>query len=539
MVTDRGVELALINGKVVTMNQKDELAEAVAVKDGKIIGVGTTSEVREIITKDTKVIDLGGKTLTPGFIESHCHPASTGAALLFEADAHTAKTIDDIVNALKQKAEKAPQGKWLKGSGYDDRRLAEGRHPTRQDLDRASEKHPIYLQRTDAHLGVANSMALKLAGITKDTPDPDGGRIDRDAETGEPTGLLREQAQGMVRNLIPPYTINEIKEGILAACERLASWGFTSFSDAIVAHDSMVAYQALLAEKRLSLRVNMMVRALDMTEPGYLADLKEAGIQAGFGNERLRILGTKFICDGSMSGWTAALHEPYANEPSERGIIVMDPEELTQGIVEAHKAGLRPLVHAIGDRAIDIVLDAIEKGLKERPAPDHRTRIEHCSVPTDQALERIKRLGVMPSSSVGFIPELGPAHLLGLGAERMKNYFPHRTYLEMGIISVGNSDWGVTSANIAKQIYGVVTRKGYNGEVIGGAQAIPVMEAMRLYTTNAAYASFEEDIKGSIEPGKLADMVVLNRDILSIPADEIIDIKIEMTVVGGEIVYQA
>jgi predicted amidohydrolase YtcJ len=301
----------------------------------------------------------------------------------------------------------------------------------------------------------------------------------------------------------------------------------------------MIAYQELLAEKHLPLRVAMMIPGNPMLElPGYLEELKALGIRAGFGNDRLRFYGTKFMCDGSMSGWTAALYEPYANEPDEYGITVSSEKELTNGIVEAHKAGLRPVTHAIGDRAIDIVLDAIEKALRERPAPDHRMSIEHCSLPTFKAIDRMKRLGVLPSSSVGFIYELGPAHLLGIGPERLERYFPHRTYLEKGIISVGNSDWFVTSGNIAQQVYGVVTRKGYTGEVIGPEQAISVKDALRLYTTNGAYASFEETRKGSIEPGKLADMVVLDRDILTIPEEEIKEVKVETTVVGGEIVYQ-
>jgi predicted amidohydrolase YtcJ len=244
------------------------------------------------------------------------------------------------------------------------------------------------------------------------------------------------------------------------------------------------------------------------------------------------------MCDGSMSGWTAALYEPYSNEPGECGLTVTSAEALTNGIVEAHKAGLRPVTHAIGDRAIDIVLDAIEKALKKRPDPDHRMSVEHCSLPTEAAVDRIKRLGVLPSSSVGFIYELGPAHLLGLGPERIKRYFPHRTYLEKSILAVGNSDWYVTSGEIAQQLYSVVTRKAYTGERIGPDQAISVKEALRLYTINGAYASFEENIKGSMEPGKLADMVVLDRDILTIPPDELKEMKVDMTIVGGEVIYQ-
>ncbi|MCG7853729.1 MAG: amidohydrolase, partial [Methanosarcinaceae archaeon] len=369
--------------------------------------------------------------------------------------------------------------------------------------------------------------------------DPDGGRLDRDSETGEPNGVLREQAQTLIKPLIPPYSIEEIKEGLIAACEQLAGWGITSFHDAAVVHDSMVAYQELMAENRLPLRVAMMIVGIPMLEfPGYLNALKVLGIKAGFGNHRLKIYGTKFMCDGSMSGWTAALHDPYSNEPNEYGITVTPIEELTAGILEAHKAGLRPVTHAIGDRAIDIVLDAIETALRERPDADHRMSIEHCSLPTREAIDRMKRLGVIPSSSVGFLYELGPAHLLGIGPEWASRYFPHRTYLEKSMISVGNSDWFVTSGNIAQQIYGVVTRKAYTGELIGPEQAISVMDALRLYIINGAYASFEESIKGSIEPGKLADMVVLDRDILTIPHEELKDMKVEMTLVGGEIVYQ-
>ncbi len=536
-MTRPAADLILVNGKIITMNIKNELAEAVAVKDEKIIAVGKTPEIKEMAGDGTKVIDLQGKTVTPGFIESHCHPSMAGPALIFEVDVRTARTINDIINMLAEKARELPGGKWLKGVGYNDRKLEDKRHPTRWDLDRATTSHPVFLERTDAHLAVVNTEALKLAGLAKDSPDPEGGRFDRDPETGELTGLLMEKGQAPVRNIIPPYTIPERKEGLVAACERLASWGFTSFSDADVKHDDMVAYQEILAENKLPLRANLMIEGMSIFGPGYLSELSGIGIKAGFGNERLRILGTKFFCDGSMSGWTAALYEPYSNAPTEYGIIVMPPEELTRGVVTAHRAGLRPIIHAIGDRAIDIALDAIEKALAERPAQDHRMRIEHCSLPTEKAIERIRRLGVIPSSSVGFIPELGSAHLLGLGQERMKYYFPHRTYLEEGIISVGNSDWYVTSANIAQQIYGLVTRKTYTGETVGADQAISVPDALRLYTVNAAYASFEEKIKGSIEPGKLADLAVLDRDILTVPPAEIKDIKLETTIVGGEIIY--
>lgn len=533
------VDFALVNGKVNTFNSSDDTAEAIAAAGGRIVRVGPTTDIERLIDRGTKIIDVQGKSVLPGFVESHCHPSMAGLKMCFEVDVKNAASIDDIIDLLRQKAETLPKGKWVKGFGYNDRRLKEKRHPTRWDLDKATTVHPVFLGRTDGHLAVTNSLGLDLAKITKAAPDPDGGRFDRDPDTGEPTGVLREKAQGAANKLIPQYTVREIKEGLVAACRQLAAWGITSFHDAAVVRDAMIAYQELLAENRLPLRVAVMIPGNPMLElPGYLQELKALGIRAGFGNDRLRFYGTKFMCDGSMSGWTAALYEAYDNDPNEFGITVSSEEELTAGIVEAHKAGLRPVTHAIGDRAIDIVLDAIEKALRERPDPNHRMSIEHCSLPTMEAIDRMKRLGVLPSSSVGFIYELGPAHLLGLGSERLKRYFPHRTYLDKGILSVGNSDWFVTSGNIAQQIYAVVTRKAYTGEVIGPEQAISIKDALRLYTINGAYASFEETLKGSLEPGKLADMVVLDRDIFAVAEDEIKEVKVETTIVGGEIVYQ-
>lgn len=533
----RRVDLALVNGKIITMNPKSEIVQAVAVKDGKIVGVGTTAGIERILSKDTKIIDLKGKTATPGFIESHCHPNTAGTSILFEAALGEARSMDDLLDSLSTRAKNLPAGTWIRGRGYDDQRLKEMRHPSRWDLDKVSTKHPISLVRTDGHISAVNSEALRLVGITKDTTDPDGGRYDRD-ESGEPNGVLREKGQDAVRRMLPPYTVPERKEGILAAQKQLVAWGITSYGDAGVDRDAFTAYQELLKEGRLPLRVAMMINCLVRSGSMYLKDLVDAGFKAGFGNDRLRILGAKMFCDGSMSGWTAALYEPYANAPAERGIIVFGASELHQAIIEAHKAGLRPIIHAIGDRAIDITLDGIEKALNEYPAADHRIRIEHCNQPTEQAIDRMKRLGVMPGSSVGFIYELGPAHVVGLGEKRMKYYMPHKTYLEKGIIAAGNSDWNVTSANIAKQLYGVVTRKGYDGQVIGAHQALPIMEALKLYTINAAYASFEEKIKGSIEIGKLADFTVLDRDILTIPSDELKDFEVDMTIVGGEVVYR-
>jgi hypothetical protein len=538
MKTNKIVDLAIINGKIITMAGKNRIAEAVAIKGDRILEVGTTPQIKKLVTRGTQTINLQGKTATPGFIESHCHAKEAGTQLIFEVPVKDADSVEEIIRRIRQKARTLPKAKWVIASGYDDQRLKEKRHPTKWDLDRASEEHPVFLRRLDGHLAVANSRALLLAHVTKGSSDPEGGEIDRIAETGEPSGLLKECAQDLVTKIIPPYTIAEIKQGIQAACETLGAWGITSFTDALVSHDSFVAYHELAAEGKLRLRVGLLTPWFPILgEPGYRNELKALGIRAGFGNEQLRIVGTKFILDGSMSGRTAALYQPYSNEPGNCGITMFSKDELTEGVVEAYRAGLHPCIHAIGDKAIDVVLDAVEAALKEKFTRDHRIRIEHCSLPTARAIRRFKRLGVLPSSAVSFLYELGSAHLSMIGARRIKQYFPHRQYIEKNILAVGHSDWPVTSANIARQIYAAVSRKSYLGETIGCEQSISVIDALRLYTINAAYASFEENIKGSIEPGKLADLAVLDRNILKIPKEEIKDTKVEMTLVGGKLIY--
>lgn len=531
-------DVALLSGKIVTMGCVD-IADAVAIKGDRILAVGTVDQVRDLIGQETTVLQLNGRTVVPGFIDSHCHVSGAGTTMVFEVDVGDAQCIDDVVGMLRDKGLELPEGRWLLGRNYDDRRLREKRHPTCWDLDKASSKHFIFLQRRDEHMAVVNTKTLRLAGVTRVTADPVGGMIDRAGDTGEPSGLLKERAQEMIMKFIPSYTIDEIKRGILSACKTLAGWGVTSFTDTMVDHDALVAYQELEREGRMPLRAGVVIPWLPVHgKPGYGKELKTLGLRTGFGNERLRVVGSKFVADGSMSGWTAALHEPYSNEPGNYGLMTISKDELKEGVLEAHQAGLRPCIHAIGDKTIDVVLDVIEEALAKYPVANHRIRIEHCSLPTPGAIIRIKRLGVLPSSAIGFLYELGSAHLLGLGPERIKHYLPHRTYRDQGIVSVGHSDWMVTSAEVAQQIYGAVTRKSYLGETIGGEQGIPVMEALKLYTTNAAYATFEEKVKGSIEPGKLADMVVLDRDILSVPSDEIKSFQVEMTIVGGTVVYQ-
>lgn len=538
-------DLVLLNGKVVTVDPNDTITEAVAVKGGRIVGVGTSEEVKELIGEETKVIDLKGKTLLPGFIDTHCHPA-LGGTEIFEVDCRSppVKSIKEILEKIQEKAEKTSKGEWIRARNYNENKLLERRHITRWELDQVAPDNPVFISKETGHLYVVNSKALELAGITKDTPDPPGGKIDRAPKTGEATGLLYEAAAMKVMNLIPPYDVGHIKKGLKHVFSLFLKWGLTTIHQATAIPVSIKACQELLATGEMPIRMNLMVGALPGILPGYEADvnllhlLVKLGLQSGFGGDKLKIMSAKLIADGSGSGGSAAVYTPQHRGTKGLGILVTSQEKLTEQVIEAHKAGLRVSIHAIGDRGIDVALDAIEAALRGHLTAGMRHRIEHCSVCTPKQRERIKKLGVVPSSSIGYMWGVGDDYIENFGPERLRWLHPHRSYIDNGIIASGNSDWPVSTADPMKQIYSAVTRKTKTGQSFDERERITVLEAIRTYTWNGAYAGCEEDVKGTIEHGKLADMVVLSDDILTVPEEKIKDIKIDMTIVGGEILYQ-
>jgi len=543
MVTDIEADTILVNGKIVTVDGKDTVMEAVAVKDGRILKVGPTAEIKRLAGDRTQVIDLKGKTVLPGFVDSHEHCITKGLQTDYvNCASPPMKTIEDIVKALAAKAAQKKKGEWVVGSGWDESKLKEKRFPTRYDLDKASTSHPIYIGRAGGHNSVANSLALKLGGINKDTPQPKGGRIEKDA-AGEPTGRLDEiAAMSLVRNNIPSPSPEEAVELMVrnwpAVEEELLSWGLTTVDEAHIKAREALAYQELLKQGKLHMRVGLMLDGMAPYSGYATSDLSRQGLRTGFGwGDKLSVIGVKLGVDGAMGSHTAAFHEPYENEPENRGIIRVTQEELTDEVVRCHLAGLRTCIHAIGDWAVDIALNAVEEALKRNPWEDHRHRIEHAGYLEKPQLERMKRLGVLPSESIGFCYPIGDSHLWALGEHRMSGYYPMRSLKEHGIIAGGNSDgfgenWAITG------IYGCVTRRTMGGEVLAEEQAISVMDAIRVYTINGAYLEGTEKEKGSLEPGKLADVVVLDRDILTIDPREIIETKVLMTIVGGEVVYK-
>lgn len=555
-------DLVLTNGRIVTVDKDDTIAEAVACKGEKIIKVGTSEEIETYTGRHTKVIDLKGKLATPGFVDSHAH-FSSGGRRVRTVDLRYVRSMDALVEELRKKAETMPPGRWIQGWGYNESKLKEKRFPNRYDLDKASTDHPISVTRQGGHDGIrVNSLALELAGISKDTPDPEPpSLIERDPETGEPLGNLREEGEKPVLDLIaqePPLTREEMKEGLKDTIRMFLSLGITSLQEPGAPMDFIPMYQELLNEGEFHIRNSFLIaaptlgRAYHRNERYQLAvDLSlEAGYMTHFGDNHLKFAGIKLGHDGSMSAGNCAVYEPYLNYPTPDNIGVVHGytnEELGDGralaefspiVVKLHNAGMRCGIGAIGDRGIDFFLDAIEAAHRQNPRKDARHSLEHCSLPTKEALERMKRMDVTSSTSVGFGWELGDQHRSFMGMERMKRYMPMRSFNEMGIVASGNADWPVCSANPMEGIHVCVNRTTETGQDLSKVQAISVMDAIRVYTWNGAYITFEENIKGSVEPGKLADFAVLDTDILTCDPADIVKTKVLMTIVDGNVVYE-
>ncbi len=526
-------DFALLNGRVLTVDAEDSVVEAVAVRGNRIISVGTVEEVSEAIGEGTEVIDLVGRTVIPGLIDSHMHPGSYGVFWVrgVMCGPHV-DSIDELLERIGEKAGVTPEGRWILGYALDDVKL--GRYPGREELDSVTPRNPLYIQRRDGHIGVANSLALETASIDRNTPDPPHGKIDRDKD-GEPTGVLRESAKDLVTAKLPPYTVEEYVDGLRHVFEEFVSLGLTTVHASMTDSKEFRAMQELRRDGELGLRVCVHASG---REEGMLEALIAAGIQTPFGDEWLKITEVEWVFDTSTSGRTAAYYRPYVGEPDNYGILLYDQEDITERVKRAHRAGIRIGLDGIGDRGIDRALDAIEAALKEAPREDHRHRIEHCCYIPPSIQRRLKELRVIDASANGFLYDLGDAYKANRGDEEMRWIWPHRTLIDEGIPAPGHSDCPVCSPNPWLGIYGLVTRKTSGGDVLYAGEGIKPMEAIRAYTILGAFAAWEEGIKGSIEPGKLADLVVIDRNPLTIPNDDLKNVETVMTIIDGKIVYR-
>ena len=528
---------ALLNGNIITINEENPRAEALLIYSDRIVKVGSTKEIRKNIDADTKIIDLQGKTLIPGFVDCHAHPRMYGLSLLrVDCRSPPVKSIEDILENVRMKVGEKEDGEWIQGNGYDDFKLVEKRHPTRYDLDKVAPNNPVIINRLCGHISVVNSFALSLAGITKDTVDPEGGQIDRDPLTGEPNGVLRGGARNAVYTQIPSTDVETLKKGIELAAKEFHARGVTSVSDAGVGNSMVFRVYKELQSEGLKLRVNLMMSS------NMIESLENIGIETGFGDEWLKIGAIKLYCDGSFSGRTAAMFEPFLDTPDNMGILYSTQEEMNDNVYKAHKAGFQVGVHAIGDRAISTVLKAYEVALEKMPKHDHRMRVEHCGINTPEIIEKISDLEVIPVPQPIFLYGEGESYRAGLSLDKQEWAYPFRTWLENGIHVSFSSDCPATSGNELISpllgIYVALNRMTDSGNEVGPTQKIDVMSALKAYTLDSAYSTFEESSKGSIEEGKLADLVVLSEDPTIVNTHEIKDIKIVTTIVGGEIVYQ-
>jgi predicted amidohydrolase YtcJ len=533
-------DVILTRGNIITMDPGKPVAQAVAIKDGRFLKVGRDPEVKALAGSRTEKIDLKGKTVTPGFIDSHQHLSQVGTDLL-QMDCHAlvCKSIAQIQRAVFRQTQRKVPGQWILGVGYDDTKITDKRILNRWDLDEVSPGHPVFIQHISGHWAVTNSKGLEAGGVREDEPDPKGGAYGRDPQTGKLNGILYEQAEfsyifeGMTGQppIIPPFSPQDRMRGLRLAGDRYLASGITSVHDALVTANSLETYQDARRSGVLQLRVYMLITY------EYLPHLKALNLKTGFGNEWLKVGGVKIFADGAIAGRTAYLSEPYVGT-NDKGILVAESEEaLHDSIRQGHEAGFQVCVHANGDRAIDMTLDGFEKALKALPRKDHRHRVEHCTVVNREILRRMKRLKLLALPFGSYIFHHGEKMLPYYGPERVKMMFAHRSFLDYGIPVSGSSDSPCGPYEPLLAIQSCVTRKSAAGEVLAAEQRINVEEAIYIYTVASAYASFEEDLKGSIAAGKLADLVVLGEDPRRVNPDEIKDIPVVMTMVGGKLKY--
>ena len=528
-------DLILKNGKIISMDSQESIYQAVAVKFGKIIAVGNDDDIDKYAGRETKEVDLLGKTVIPGLIDSHGHFINEGSSkkifvdLSEEAGIHS---ISDIQKILRDKADQTPIGEWIFGYQEDDSKLEEKRHPNRRELDIISTNHPILITTVGGHFWMANSKAFELSNITKDSLDPEGGKFDRDPESGELVGGLHEEAYYILRPEGPPQpTRNQSYLGAKQILSECSSVGLTCVYD-LVGRSEIRAAIDLKNNGELPIRIRMDI-TIDL-----LDELDKLGIYRGLGDNWVRICGIKFFFDGAVSARTAAVSEPYLDKPGFFGVMATTKEIATGLLTKAYKKGFRISAHANGDRAIKLYLDILEDLQKKYPRIDARNRDIHCSVINETLVKRIKELKVLPTIFGAYPYYHGDKLIPSFGTERLENMFAARSFIEADVMIAAHSDHPCSPFPPLMAIHALVNRKTKAGKSIGKSQKITVLEALKLYTINAAYHSFDENLLGSIELNKLADFTVLEEDILSVAPERIKDILVFMTIIDGKIIYQ-
>jgi predicted amidohydrolase YtcJ len=515
-------------------------AEAVALFGGRVLATGTAEDVAALIGPDTRVVELSGRLATPGLNDAHMHLIPYGTAMR-EVDLRpsTVPTLSGLQDALRARAAGTPPGEWIVGRGYDQFKLDVGRHPHRTELDAAAPDHPVFIVRTCGHLAVANSAALERAGIGADTPSPPGGLIER--ANGTLTGLLAETGRQAVMDVLPEATVEELVGSIEAAGADLLSRGITSCMEAAIGirdgWTEMLAYQAAHRTGRLPVRVLGVL--MDDPTRSVMAEARAAGMVTGGGDEMFRIGPVKIFTDGSAGGRTAAMTQPYlGGDGEERGLLCVETEDLNRRVLAAHRAGYRMAIHAIGDAAIEQVLDALEAALADTPDPDRRHRIEHCGWLRPDQMARMKAARILPAPQPAFMYWFGDLYLTLLKRERVEASHPMRTWIEAGLEPSASTDCPVVEIDPMANLYTMVTRRTERGTLLGPEHRLSMEEALHSYTYASAYAAHEERLKGRLVPGQLADVAVWDTDLLSCGEEQIRGTRCDATVLGGRVAFE-
>lgn len=528
----------LCNGNVITLDPTRPRATAIAIRGGRIVAVGDRDDARQaMVGARAREIDLAGQTAVPGLIDSHVHLLEFGLSLdrlsLFDA-----RSIADLTREVEVAARTRPAGGWVLGRGWDQDRLAERRYPTRADLDRAAPDHPVFLARACGHVTVANSLALRLAGVGADTADPPGGRIDRD-EHGEPTGVLRENASSLVREAVPEPTYAELRDALGRAIRAAQAAGLCgAHSDDVRTGRSLAAvlrmYRELVGDERLRFRVQAHVDA------NFREQLWDAGLRTGDGDRWLRLGALKLFADGSLGGRTAALRVPYADDPGNRGLLIRPRDELFALVDEAHRQGMQVAVHAIGDRGADLAISAMQAAMDRTHRPDPRHRVIHCQVMAPDLIRTMAERRLVAEIQPKFITTDMAWADARVGPERARYSYAWKTLLEAGVPCAGGSDCPIEPIEPVLGIYSAVARQDLDGRPERGwhpEQRLSVAQALHLFTLGAAYCGFEEAARGSLAPGKLGDVTVFEADPTTLDPGALKELKVTLTVVGGEVVH--
>jgi predicted amidohydrolase YtcJ len=528
------------NGNVYTANDRAPRAEAIAVKGDRIVFVGTNADAQKFVGANTRVVDLKGNTVLPGFTDSHQHLSGVGQREM-TLNLEGTTSLEDFLAKVKARVDQTKPGEWVTGRGWIETHWQPPVFPTRWDLDKVAPNNPVILGRADGHGAVANSAALKLAGVDKNTPNPFGGEISKDKQSGEPNGMLLDAAQGLVRRRVPPTSREDAERAVVLGVKRDIELGWTQIQDAGGTYADVDIFKKLYAAGTIKLRIYKAVYG-----PGPNATrLMNEGPTIGAFENRFTLRTIKVVSDGALGSRGAALLRPYSDAPDTSGFLTVKAEELRPMLIEALRKGIQVETHAIGDRANRFILDEYETALKavpvaERKVAEPRWRVEHAQIVNPADIPRFAKLGIIPS--------MQPSHAIGdlffapsrLGIDRLAGAYAWESFIKTGVVVPGGSDAPVERGEPMIEFYAAVARKdqkGFSSEGWHPEEAVTREQALKMFTIWPAYAAFEDKLRGTIEAGKLADLTILSANIMKIPELEILKTRCVMTVINGEIVF--